>query len=136
MEICNSNIPTITSKSEFQPPWFDSETYEMCRKKERLQAKFKISKYPGHYQQYYNCRRDLKNLIQKKIRATLNNVEEDDPTLISKKFWSHVKSMSNSSRIPETVSYKGSFRNNPKDQSEHMNIFMNNFLLVVFTTFL
>ena len=42
--------------------------------------------------------------------------------MISKKFWSYVKSTSNTSRIPETVSYNGRFRDNVKDQTELFNI--------------
>ena len=49
--------------------------------------------------------------------------DQDDPALISKKFWSHVKSMSKSSRIPGTVNYHGRFRNNPKDRAEIFNEF-------------
>ena len=55
------------------------------------------------------------------MRSTLR--KEHDPTLIPKRFWSHVKSTSNSSRIPECVSYGGRFRNNAKDQSELFNAF-------------
>ena len=49
--------------------------------------------------------------------------DEEDPSLISKKFWSYVKSKSNSSRIPESVSCNGRFRNNVKDQTELFNNF-------------
>ena len=56
------------------------------------------------------------------MRSNLND-DENDPALISKKFWSHVKATSNSSRIPETVSYKGKFRNNLNDQTELFNVF-------------
>ena len=52
-----------------------------------------------------------------------NFEDENDTSLIPKKFWSHVKSTSNSSRIPETVSYNGRFRSNPKDQGELFNKF-------------
>ena len=74
----------------------------LCRKKERLRAKYKITKNPDHYQKYSNCRKDLQNLIQEKMRSNLDD-EDGDPAIISKKFWSHVKATSNSSRIPETV---------------------------------
>ena len=52
--------------------------------------------------------------------------DQDDPALISEKFWSHVKSMSKCSRIPGTVNYQGRFRNNPKDQTELFNEFSKN----------
>ena len=66
LELCKIHIPTITVKSEFQPPWFDSETFNLCRKKERIRAKYKLSKDPGHYKKYSDCRKGLKNLIQEK----------------------------------------------------------------------
>ena len=76
------------------------------------------------------------NLIQEKMRVNLNN-DDDDPALVSKNFWSLVKATSNSSRIPEYVSYGVRFRNNAKDQSELFNaFFMTNFYLQVITTFL
>ena len=86
-ELCNLYIPTINIKSEFQPPWFDNETFKLCRKKERLRAKFKVSKNPIHYQNYSKCRSNLKELIHKKMRANIVDDDEDDPSIISKKFW-------------------------------------------------
>ena len=49
--------------------------------------------------------------------------DEEDPAIISKKFWKHLKSTSGNSRIPETVSYNSRFRNNPNDQPELFNEF-------------
>ena len=39
-DLCKNHIPTITIKSDFNPPWIDSEVYAFCRKKERLRSKF------------------------------------------------------------------------------------------------
>ena len=122
LELCHENIPTITIKSEFQPPWFDSDAHKLCKEKERLRAKYKVSKDPSDYQKFSKCRKDFKNLVQDKMRSNLND-DDSDPALVSKKFWSHVKKMSNCSRIPETVSYGGRFRNTVEDQSELFNKF-------------
>ena len=90
-------------------------------KKERLRQKFKLTKKPEHEEKFKIARTNLKKVVQDKMRS---NFEDDsDPSLISKKFWSHVKSTSNSTRIPETIYYKGCFKNNPKDQSELFNSF-------------
>ena len=43
--------------------------------------------------------------------------DESDTSLISKKFWKHVKSKTNSTRITETVWYKKQFRSKPIDQA-------------------
>ena len=115
------HIPTITLKNKSQPPWFDCDTHHLCLKKERLRAKFKETGRADDYKMFSECRKNFKKLVREKMAANFDDA--DDPALISKKFWSHVKSMSNSSRIPGTVNYKNRFRNNPKDQTEIFNQF-------------
>ena len=112
-------IPTITITDKDQPPWFDSETYLLCLKKERLHAKWKESGSAEDYSKFSECRRKFKDLTDAKMISNLN--DDDDPALISKKFWSHVKSTSKSSRIPGTVNLNGRFRNNPIDQAKLFN---------------
>ena len=115
----NLRIPTITITDKDQPPWFDSETYHLCLKKEKLRAKHNETGLAEDYTKFSECRRDFKNLVNEKMIS--NFKDDDDPALISKKFWSHVKSTSKSSRIPGTVNYHGKFRNNSKDQAEMFN---------------
>ncbi len=115
------HIPTITITDKDQPPWFDSETYQLCLKKERLRAKFNETGLEEDYRKFSECRKDFKELSDQKLIANFD--AEDDPALISKKFWSHVKSMSKSTRIPNTVNYRGRFRNNSKDQANLFNEF-------------
>ena len=47
----------------------------------------------------------------------------DDPTLITKKFWSHYKFASNSHRIPECMYRNGCFRNTAIDKANLFNKF-------------
>ena len=117
----NKHIPTITLRNKSQPPWFDCDTHHLCLKKERLRAKFKVTGRAEDYKKFSECRKQFKNLVKEKMAANFD--DHDDPALISKKFWSHVKSMSGSSRIPGTVNYKNRFRNNPKDQANMFNTF-------------
>ena len=98
LSLCDKHIPKIKIKSEYQPPWFDCETYEVCREKEVWRTKYKASGNPDHYKRYKECRAKFKFLSEEKMRNNLD--DNDDPALISKKFWSHVKSTSNTSRIP------------------------------------
>ena len=56
------------------------------------------------------------------MEANLND-NENDPSLISKKFYSHLKSTNKSTRIPESIHYNGKYRNNPKDQAALFNQF-------------
>ena len=50
-----------------------------------------------------------------------NLYNEDDPGLITNKFWSHVKSNSKSSRLPETMHLDDTFRNKPSEKAELFN---------------
>ena len=118
-DLSNKHIPIITVTSEFQPPWFDSECHNLCRKKERWRAKFKRTKNDDHYVKFSKCRRDFKNLVQTKMRDNL--IDVDDQSLIPKKFWSYVKSTSTSHRIPECLNYKSKFRTKRKDQCDLFN---------------
>ena len=120
-ELANKHIPKVTSKSQFQPPWFDSDCYVACREKERLRAKFKRTKNDADGLKFAKARTDFKKLVSKKMHDNLTDSE--DSALITKKFWSYVKSSSNSHRIPECVEYLGMLRNDPKDQAEMFNNF-------------
>ena len=61
----------------------------------------------------------FKNICSKKMRDNLYN--GDDPGLITKKLWSHVKSNSKSSRLPETMHLDDTFRNKPSEKAELFN---------------
>ena len=40
----NTHIPKFTIKSEYKPPWFDSECYAKCREKDKLHKIYKTKK--------------------------------------------------------------------------------------------
>ena len=50
-----------------------------------------------------------------------NLYNEDDPGLITKKMWSHLKLNSKSSRLPETMHLDDTFRNKPSENAELFN---------------
>ena len=56
----NKHIPTVTIKDSDQPPWFDNETYKLCRKKERLRAKFKHTKSSTDYANFLSVGKSIK----------------------------------------------------------------------------
>ena len=120
--LMEKHIPTITIKDQGRPPWFDSETLNLCKKKQRLHKKYKASKTPADYTRFSQCRKKLKLMIEEKMETNLND-DENDPALISKKFWGHLKSTNKSTRIPESVYYNSRHRNNPKDQTVLFNKF-------------
>ena len=115
----NKYIPTITIKSEFKPPWFDSEVYEAFRDKARAHKKFKRTKNDLDGLNFANRRREFKRISCRKMRDNMYNT--DDPALITKKFWSHCKYTSKSQRLPECLYLKNCYRNNPLDKANMFN---------------
>ena len=67
------------------------------------------------------ARKKFVKTVKEKQRA--NFEDSEDPGIVPKKFWSHVKFSSNSIRIPEIVSYAKRIRNNASDQAELFNEF-------------
>ena len=119
--LADKHIPKVTVKSEFQPPWFDSELFAACRKKERLRDKFNERGLLSDELKFTASRKYFKKLSSTKMRDNLFN--HDDPALITKKFWSHVKYQSSSCRIPNCVSYSGQLKFKPQEQAVLFNSF-------------
>ena len=118
--IIDKHIPKMKLKVVYQPPWFDSETFELCREKERLRAKAKGSSNPEHYLKYSEKRKAFKQLAEKKMRDNIL-VDDSNSDLISKRFWSHVQSRNKSTRIPEVVHRNENYRSDVSDQAELFN---------------
>ena len=95
------HIPKVTIKLMSQPPWFDTECYVKCREKERLHKEFKSTKSVNDELKFASCRREFNNLVRSKMRDNLYCSRDNN--IITKKFWSQVKSKSKSSRIPEMI---------------------------------
>ena len=83
--------------------------------------KFKKSKDPEVYEEIRNIKKKFKRICEKKKRD--NIINDDDPALVKKKFWSYYKSTSNCNRIPETVNYKGKYRSVHADMANLFNSF-------------
>ena len=118
---CDKHIPKIVIANEFQPPWFDSEVFNLCRKKERLHKEWKETNRDDKYFKFSSARKEFKNLVNSKMDANF-----EDPynrNLINKNFWSYVKSKSNCHRIPEVVSYGDCIRSDPQGQCDLFNRF-------------
>ena len=64
--------------------------HKLFKQKKTLQAELKFKVF----------RREFKSLISSKMRANLDYCNRN---ILTKKFWSHVKSSKNSSRIPEVI---------------------------------
>ena len=119
--LVNKHVPTVTIKSDFQPPWFDAEVFAKCREKEKWHKKYKKSKSLNHGLKFKNARTEVKCLIKAKMQSNFS--DEYSENAITKKFWSYVKSTSNSHRIPESIYYNARFRSAPVDQANMFNEF-------------
>ena len=109
MSLCDKHIPKILVKDSFQPPWFDAEVFRLSKKKEHARKLHKVSKNYDHYRKYSTLRKELKLLIKSKMKS---NFDDDlSPKIISKKFWSYVKSCTKSNRLPHKMYLKDSTRN-------------------------
>ncbi|HBI40457.1 MAG TPA: hypothetical protein DDY16_05865 [Tenacibaculum sp.] len=117
--LVDKHIPTITVSDDFSAPWFDSECFVAYRNKERAHARLKGNPSIAAEIKRDFARRQFKNICNEKMRDNLYN--SDDPALITKKFWSHVKSKSKSHRIPECVHLGNNFRNQPVDKANLFN---------------
>ena len=119
-DVLDRNIPKIKISNSHQPPWFDSETFNLCREKEWFRQRSKNSSSPEHHAKFVECRRAFKRLTEQKMR---DNILTDDNSsdLITKKFWAHLKSKTKSSRIPETVHLGEMYRSEHKEQAELFN---------------
>ena len=120
-KLVDRNIPKITLDGKFDAPWFDAECYGVYRRKERAHKKFKKDGGLNNELKRNKTRLDFKNICSAKMRDNLYN--SDDPALITKKFWSHVKSHSKNSRIPECMYLNSCYRNQPMEKAELFNSF-------------
>ena len=117
--LINRSIPKINVNGNFSSPWFDSECYEAYRSKERAHIKFKSAPSLSNELKRDSTRKVFKKVCSAKMRDNLYN--NDDPALITKKFWSHVKANSKSHRIPECMHHKGRYRSIPKEKCNLFN---------------
>ena len=118
--IINKFVPLVNIKTEFKSPWFDSECYRKCKEKEKLHKKFKNSKSLNNEIKFKVCRKEFKNLVKAKMRA---NLCDSNRNTLTKKFWSHVKSASKNTRIPETIYLKGRSSSDTKVKADMFNKF-------------
>ena len=112
-------IPKKTLKSQFQPPWFDSNCERILKEKDKWRRKYKESNSESDREKVRSLNKEFRKTMNNNLRL---NLEDDcDPALISKKYWSHLKSKTKSTRIPESVYYGSRLRNTPQDQANLFN---------------
>ena len=117
--LCDKHIPKIKIKDSFQPPWFVSDVFRLNKKKEHFRKLFKDTRNPQHYSKFSSLRKKLKALIKEKMRS---NFDDDlSPNTITKKFWSSLKSMSKSYRIPDKMYLNDCIRSKPEEIANLFN---------------
>ena len=121
--LMDQHIPKIKIGGVSQPSWFDAETHQLCREKERLHQKYKGTEDPdiklNRYMKFSMARKKFKNVVSKKMGQSFE--DEEDSGLITKKFWTYARATANSTRIPELVQLDNSFKSNPLDQAHLFN---------------
>ena len=111
----------MSVSNEYRPPWYDSELDEARRDKEVAHEKFLRTKSLLDEINFKNARKYFRNLTDKKLHDNMYN--SDDPALITKKFWSHVKFSSKSQRIPERMYLNGCYRSSNLDKANLFNTY-------------
>ena len=121
LSLCEKHIPKIKVNSKTSPPWFDSDIHKLCRKKERYRKLYKSTGNEAFNLKYKSCRKEVKSTIKAKMRSNFD--DDSNPKVVTNKFWSYVKSSSNSSRIPETINYGARYRSESTDKANMFNEF-------------
>ena len=84
----DQHIPKIKVGGSIQPSWFDAETHQQCRKKERLHQKYKEAENAdvklSRYLKFSMARKKNKNTVSQKMEESFEDSE--DSGLISKNF--------------------------------------------------
>ena len=123
--LMDQHIPKIKVGGVCQPSWFDAETHQLCRDKERLHQKYKGTEDPdlrlSRYLKFSMARKKFKDIVSQKMSDSFE--DDEDPGLITKKFWGYVKATANNTRIPELVHLDDSYKSSPSDQAELFNTF-------------
>ena len=117
--LCEKHIPKIKVDGKNSPPWFDSDIHKLCRKKERFRKQYKDTGNEAYNTKFKDCRKEIKKTIKLKMRSNFD--DDSNPNFVTKKFWSYVKSSSNSTRIPDSINLNGRFRSDPDDKATLFN---------------
>ena len=119
--LCETHIPKRNVKNQFQPPWYDIECDKVLREKEKWRKKARESGSESDLDKFRQCRKSFKRIMNEKMR--LNIEDSSDNSIISKKFWKHVKCKCKSTRIPETMKFGDQFQYKPIDQANLFNTY-------------
>ena len=119
--LCETHIPKRNVNNQFQLPWYDTECDKILREKEKWRKKDTESGSESDLDKFRQCRKNFKRIMNEKMR--LNFEDSSDNSIISKKFWKHVKCKCKSTRIPETIKFGDQFRYKPLDQANLFNTY-------------
>nr|CAI5849869.1 unnamed protein product [Callosobruchus analis] len=92
-------VPKVTAKKRGYPKWYTSELIKNIKIKYKLHSKYKSSKQPLIYAEYFRVRHLVKQQISSAFKKYVQSMEEDlgrNPN----HFWSYVQVKKNTTRIP------------------------------------
>ena len=124
--IVRQNIPMVNVSSKGQPPWFDSEVREMRDRKLNMKRRADSENATDEdIASYKNIQSSYKKFVMNKKHDFITKVDPtvDASAVINKRFWSHIKTSTSCSRIPDTVHHNGRFRSEAPDKCEMYNEF-------------
>ena len=82
-ELMDLHIPKVKIGGICQPSWFDAETHQLCREKERLHQKYKSTDDPdlrlSRYLKFSTARKKFKDIVSKKIDKSFQDDEDSWP---------------------------------------------------------
>ncbi len=120
IHVLDESIKKCKIKNINSPPWIDGEVIHLSNKKERLRRKAKKSDNVADWNSYKTARNELKNLVNKKYNAYIENSSED----IAKKpklFWKLLKSKTKTKHIPDRLSYQDKLFSKPEEKAKGFN---------------
>ena len=124
------NVPLVSVKIGSQPPWYDEELRQLKKSFDNSRKNFLKNKDSIVAKEEYELKEHQYRAlaIEKEISfLELSSIDEHTPNAnVSKKFFKHVKSKTNSTRIPETVHFNNNFSSVSHRKCEMFNEFFCN----------
>ena len=125
--ILRKHVPLVSVKLGSQPPWYDDELRSL--KKDLDKARAAAIRHPEDQmlvQYHKEIEEGYRNESLQKERSyyDMTSINENSSSAeVSKKFFKHVKSQKSSTRIPDTVYYRESFRTKALEKADLFNEF-------------
>ena len=121
MDIINHNIPQRKLGKKSTPPWIDLDCIKLIQKKNRTLSKAKHSGNPETDKKFRTLRNKIKNIVNQKAHAYVNNLCLNLHTN-PRKFWTFLKTKTKKSTLPQILrNLEGLEANTDIDKANMLN---------------